>query len=122
MNESSGALCQSKAVGALLQHQQVRPGQQLCGGSGFLLGRPKCNAVRQVLDGLGHVEGFFKPWVMSILTKGLQTSITDTSSYLYYRTPHYQSPETIARQHYTDTWVEQIQSYPIDGVDVKSLA
>ena len=59
---------------------------------------------------------------MSILTKGLQTSITDTSSYLYYRTPHYQSPETIARQHYTDTWVEQIQSYPIDGVDVKSLA
>ena len=57
-----------------------------------------------------------------ILTKGLQTSITDTSSYLYYRTPHYQSPETIARQHYTDTWVEQIQSYPIDGVDVKSLA
>lgn len=59
---------------------------------------------------------------MSILTKGLQTSITDTSSYLYYRTPHYQSPETIARQHYTDTWVEQIQSYPIDGIDVKSLA
>ena len=40
----------------------------------------------------------------------------------YYRTPHYQSPETIARQHYTDTWVEQILSYPIDGIDVKSLA
>ncbi len=39
-----------------------------------------------------------------------------------YRTPHYQSPETIARQHYTDTWVEQILSYPIDGIDVKSLA
>ncbi|MFR2264394.1 MAG: hypothetical protein ACLS5S_11460, partial [Faecalibacterium sp.] len=27
----------SKAVGALLQHQQVRPGQQLCGGSGLLI-------------------------------------------------------------------------------------
>ena len=51
MNESSGALCQSKAVGALLQHQQVRPGQQLCGGSGLLLGRPKCNAVRHLTPG-----------------------------------------------------------------------
>ena len=70
MNESSGALCQSKAVGALLQHQQVRPGQQLCGGSGLLLGCPKCNAVRQVLDGLGRVEGFFKPWVMRFLRGG----------------------------------------------------
>ena len=70
MNQSSGALCQSKAVGALLQHQQVRPGQQLCGGSGLLLGRPKCNAVRQVLDGLGRVEGFFKPWVMRLLRGG----------------------------------------------------
>ena len=34
----------------------------------------------------------------------------------------YQSPETIARQHYTDTWVEQILSYPIDGIDVKSVS
>lgn len=71
---------------------------------------------------LGAQTQFATIRYMSILTKGLQTSITDTSSYLYYRTPHYQSPETIARQHYTDTWVEQIQSYPIDGVDVKSLA
>ena len=63
-------LCQSKAVGALLQHQQVRPGQQLCSGSGLLLGRPKCNAVRQVLDGLGRVEGFFKPWVMRFFRAG----------------------------------------------------
>ena len=70
MNESSGALCQSKAVGALLQHQQVRPGQQSCSGNGLLLGRPKCNAVRQVLDGLGHVEGFFKPWVMRFFRGG----------------------------------------------------
>ena len=71
---------------------------------------------------LGAQTQFATIRYMSILTKGLQTSIIDTSSYLYYRTPHYQSPETIARQHYTDTWVEQIQSYPIDGVDVKSLA
>lgn len=70
MNKLLGALCQSKAVGALLQHQQVRPGQQLCGGSGLLLGPPKCNAVRQVLDGLGRVEGFFKPWVMRFLRGG----------------------------------------------------
>ena len=70
MNESSGALCQSKAVDALFQHQQVRPGQQLCGGSGLLLGRSKCNAVRQVLDGLGRVEGFFKPWVRRLLRGG----------------------------------------------------
>ena len=70
MNKLSGALCQSKAVGALLQHQQVRPGQQPCSGIGLLLGRPKCNAVRQVLDGLGHVEGFFKPWVMRLLRGG----------------------------------------------------
>lgn len=72
-----------------------------------------------VLDDRSSEEQFID---MSILTKGLQPSITDTSSYLYYRTPHYQSPETIARQHYTDTWVEQILSYPIDGIDVKSLA
>ena len=70
MNKLSGALCQSKAVGALLQHQQVRPGQQLCGGIGLLLGRSKCNAVRQVFDGLGRVEGFFKPWVMRLLRGG----------------------------------------------------
>ena len=70
MNESSGALCQSKAAGALLQHQQVRPGQQLCGGSGLLLGRPKCNAVRQVLDGVGHVEGFHEPLVQRFFRAG----------------------------------------------------
>ena len=66
----SGALRQSKAVGALLQHQQVRPGQQLCGGIGLLLGRPKCNAVRQVLDGLGHVEGFHEPLVQRFFRAG----------------------------------------------------
>lgn len=71
---------------------------------------------------LGAQTQFATIRYLSILTKGLQPSITDTSSYLYYRTPHYQSPETIARQHYTDTWVEQILSYPIDGIDVKSLA
>ena len=71
---------------------------------------------------LGAQTQFATISYLSILTKGLQPSITDTSSYLYYRTPHYQSPETIARQHYTDTWVEQILSYPIDGIDVKSLA
>ena len=70
MNKLSGALCQSKAVGALLKHQQVRPGQQLCGGSGLLLGRPKCNAVRQVLDGLGHVEGFHEPLVQRFFRAG----------------------------------------------------
>ena len=70
MNESSGALCQSKAVGALLQHQQVRPGQQLCGGIGLLLGCSKCNAVRQVLDGLGHVEGFHEPLVQRFFRAG----------------------------------------------------
>ena len=32
-----------------------------------MLGRSECNAVRQVLDGLGHVEGFFKPRVMRFL-------------------------------------------------------
>ena len=71
---------------------------------------------------LGAQTQFATIRYLSILTKGLQPSITDTSSYLYYRTPHYQSPETIARQHYTDTWVEQILSYTIDGIDVKSLA
>lgn len=71
---------------------------------------------------LGAQTQFATIRYLSILTKGLQPSITDTSSYLYYRTPHYQSPETIARQHYTDMWVEQILSYPIDGIDVKSLA
>ena len=70
MNESSGALCQRKAVGALLQHQQVRPGQQLCGGIGLLLGRSKCNAVRQVLDALGHVEGFHEPLVQRFFRAG----------------------------------------------------
>ena len=70
MNKLLGALCQSKTVGALLQHQQVRPGQQPCSGIGLLLGRPKCNPVRQVLDGLGRVEGFFKPWVMRLLRGG----------------------------------------------------
>ena len=70
MNKPSGALCQSKAVGAFFQHQQVRPRQQPCSGIGLLLGRSKCNAVRQVLDGLGHVEGFFKPWVMRFLRGG----------------------------------------------------
>ena len=70
MNKLSGALRQSKAVSALLQHQQVRPGQQLCGGSGLLLGRPKCNAVRQMLDGLGHVEGFHEPLVQRFFRAG----------------------------------------------------
>ena len=70
MNKLSGALCQSKAVGALLQHQQVRPGQQPCSGIGLLLGRPKCNAVRQVLDGLDHVEGFHEPLVQRFFRAG----------------------------------------------------
>ena len=77
---------------------------------------------REIAESLGLTDEVVRIRYLSILTKGLQPSITDTSSYLYYRTPHYQSPETIARQHYTDTWVEQILSYPIDGIDVKSLA
>ena len=70
MNKPSSALRQSKAVGALLQHQQVRPGQQLCGGIGLLLGRSKCNAVRQVLDGLGRVEGFHEPLIQRFFRAG----------------------------------------------------
>ena len=70
MNKLLGALCQSKAVGALFQHQQVRPGQQPCSGIGLLLGRPKCNAVRQVLDGLVHVEDFHEPLVQRFFRAG----------------------------------------------------
>lgn len=71
---------------------------------------------------LGAQTQFTTIHYTSILAKGIQTPVTDTSNYLYYRTPHYQSPETIARQHYTDTWVEQIQSYSIDGINIPSLA
>ena len=70
MNKLSGALRQSKAVDALFQHQQVRPGQQSCSGNGLLLRRPKCNAVRQVFDGLGHVEGFHEPLVQRFFRAG----------------------------------------------------
>ena len=49
MNESSGALCQSKAVGAILQHQQVRPGQQPCGGISLLLGGVGLSLSRQIM-------------------------------------------------------------------------
>ena len=34
------------------------------------LGRPKSNAVRQVLDGLGHVEGFHEPLVQRFFRAG----------------------------------------------------
>ena len=45
-------------------------GALIVGGIGLLLGCPKCNAVRQVLDGLGHVEGFHEPLVQRFFRAG----------------------------------------------------
>lgn len=39
----------------------------------------------------------------------------DTTPFIYYRTPNYQSPEKVARQHYNDTYVEGIDYYMIYG-------
>ena len=46
------------------------PDSSRAAASAFCWGCSKCNAVRQVLNGLGRVEGFFKPWVMRFLRGG----------------------------------------------------
>lgn len=71
---------------------------------------------------LGAQTQFTTVRYTSILTKGLQTSVVDTSNYLYYRTPNYNKPETIARQYYNDTWIERITSYNIAGVKIGTLS
>ena len=46
------------------------PDSSRAAAAAFCWGCPKCNAVRQVLDGLGHVEGFHEPLVQQFFRAG----------------------------------------------------
>lgn len=54
--------------------------------------------------------------------RSLAKSEIDSTRYIYYRTPNYQSPQSIARLNWGNTWIERIESYKFQGVSFPSLS
>lgn len=54
--------------------------------------------------------------------QSMPKSEIDSTGYNYYRTPNYQSPQSVARANWGNTWVERIESYIFQGVRFPSLS
>lgn len=52
----------------------------------------------------------------------LARSYLDSTGFIYYKTPNYQSPQSVARANWGNTWIERIESYKFQGVSFPSLS